>query len=60
MPPYEWGLMSTPYSPKPDISCSGRKTNWNRMLHMPKPLFSMLDPGRQDEVDNFYKVCVTN
>ncbi|KAK9720037.1 hypothetical protein QE152_g22342 [Popillia japonica] len=57
MPPYEWGFMNTPYTPRPDISISGKPTNWNKMLQMPRPEFSMLDAGRQQEVDNFYKVA---
>lgn len=56
MPPYEWGFMNTPYTPRPDISISGKITNWNKMLQMPRPKFSMLDAGRQQEVDDFYKV----
>lgn len=56
MPPYEWGMMSTPYSPRPDISASGKRTNWDNMLNMPRSDVTMMDWGRQQEVDDFYKV----
>lgn len=56
MPPYEWGMMTTPYSPRPDISTAGKPTNWDRMLHMPRSAATMIDLGRQQEVDDFYKV----
>lgn len=56
MPPYEWGMMSTPYSPRPDISASGKRTNWDNMLNMPRSDVTMIDRGRQQEVDDFYKV----
>ncbi|KAF2901420.1 hypothetical protein ILUMI_04767 [Ignelater luminosus] len=57
MPPYEWGMMNTPYSPRPDIAASGKGTNWNRMLQMPRSPVTFLDAGRQQEVDDFYKGC---
>lgn len=56
MPPYEWGMMTTPYSPRPDISASGKATNWDNMLNMPRSDVTMIDRGRQQEVDDFYKV----
>lgn len=58
MPPYEWGMMTTPYSPRPDIAASGRGTNWRKMLNMPRSPVTFLDPGRQQEVDDFYKVLL--
>lgn len=61
MPPYEWGFMNTPYSPRPDIAMSGKGTNWDRTLRMPRTEVTLLDAGRQQEVDDFYKVfCVFN
>lgn len=56
MPPYEWGMMTTPYSPRPDISASGKGTNWDNMLNMPRSDITMIDRGRQQEVEDFYKV----
>lgn len=56
MPPYEWGLMKTPYSPRPDIAISGKGTNWNRTLRMARNEATLIDAGRQQEVDDFYKV----
>lgn len=56
MPPYEWGMMNTPYSPRPDISTAGKPANWDRILHTPRTLATMVDLGRQQEVDDFYKV----
>lgn len=56
MPPYEWGLVNTPYSPKPDIAVLQRTSN--KLLNLPRPGFSMLDPVRNEEVDNFYKVKI--
>lgn len=59
MPPYEWGFMNTPYSPRPDISICGKGTNWDRTLRMPRSQIGVLDAGRQQEVDDFYKVTFT-
>lgn len=56
MPPYEWGMMGTPYSPKPDIAAGSKGTNWDAMLNTPKSDVTMIDRGRQQEVDDFYKV----
>lgn len=56
MPPYEWGFMNTPYSPRPDIAINGKGNNWDRTLHMPRTAVSVIDAGRQQEVDDFYKV----
>ncbi|XP_017784065.1 PREDICTED: UPF0573 protein C2orf70 homolog [Nicrophorus vespilloides] len=55
MPPYEWGFMNTPYTPRPDIAVSSGKNN-GKYLKLPQPQFTMLDPGRQQEIDDFYKV----
>lgn len=56
MPPYEWGLINTPYTPRADIAIYGKPGNWNEILRMPERRYSMLDSGRQQEVDDFYKV----
>ncbi|KAK4885432.1 hypothetical protein RN001_001703 [Aquatica leii] len=57
MPSYEWGIMTTPYTPRPDIAVNGKGTNWDKILSMPKSPVTFLDRGRQQEIDNFYKVC---
>ncbi|KAK5647583.1 hypothetical protein RI129_002475 [Pyrocoelia pectoralis] len=57
MPPYEWGMMTTPYSPRPDIVAGGKNTNWSRILHNPTQPITFLDVGRQKEIDDFYKLC---
>lgn len=55
MPPYEWGMMSTPYSPRPDISVGQKTTNWSGLLNNSTVQVSMIDNERQQEIDNFYK-----
>ncbi|KAF5304896.1 hypothetical protein FQR65_LT00780 [Abscondita terminalis] len=57
MPPYEWGMMTTPYTPRPDIAVNGRGVSWDKILRMPKNPVTYQDVGRQQEIDNFYKLC---
>ncbi|KAK9880481.1 hypothetical protein WA026_011726 [Henosepilachna vigintioctopunctata] len=56
MPSDEWGIMKTPYTPRPDIAVLG-STRANRHLKLPDNNISMGDPQRQREVDDFYIAC---
>ncbi|XP_018329397.1 UPF0573 protein C2orf70 homolog [Agrilus planipennis] len=56
MPPYEWGLTKTPYSPRPDIAVGGKSTNWAKMLNMPPSPVTVVNLGRQQEINDFYKL----
>lgn len=54
MPPYDWGIMRTPYSPRPDIAAM--KGGPGPGLEPRRTIASGLDIGRQNGVDNFYRV----
>lgn len=57
MPPYEWGLIKTPYSPRPDLVAANQGKPQEVILESRKVQISTIDPVRQAQVDNFYKVC---
>ncbi|KAJ8935428.1 hypothetical protein NQ314_012848 [Rhamnusium bicolor] len=52
VPPYDWGMSHIPYTPHPDVSISVKSLD--KYLKLPQSQFSMLDPARQQEVDDFY------
>ncbi|XP_050305537.1 protein FAM166C-like [Anthonomus grandis grandis] len=54
MPPQEWGVITSPYTPHPDISIFKKPCKYNRF---PLSEISMLDKARQQEVDDFYMAC---
>lgn len=56
MPPYEWGLTKTPYSPKPDLAAANHGKSNVTTLEDRKYTVASIDPVRQGEVDNFYRV----
>lgn len=53
MPSQEWGVLTSPYTPHPDISIYGKPSKY---LKFPPSGISMLDAARQQEVDDFYSV----
>ncbi|XP_015433878.1 PREDICTED: uncharacterized protein LOC107189776 [Dufourea novaeangliae] len=55
MPPYEWGMQSTPYSPKPDIVAAKTRRNINRELKIISNEISTIDASRMKEVDDLFK-----
>lgn len=59
MPPYQWGLIKTPYSPMPDIAVMKPAHTQFQFDKRNCPV-SGLDIVRQSEVDNFYKVSNGN
>lgn len=56
MPPYEWGIIKTPYSPRPDLVAANHGKSPGVMLESRNVQISTIDPVRQSEVDNFYRV----
>ncbi|ENN72004.1 hypothetical protein D910_08675 [Dendroctonus ponderosae] len=54
MPAQEWGVLTSPYTPHPDISIYGKPSKY---LQFPPSGISMLDAARQQEVDDFYRAC---
>ncbi|XP_015518448.1 ciliary microtubule inner protein 2C-like [Neodiprion pinetum] len=55
MPPYEWGLQSTPYSPRPDLVAAAKVRDYNRSLSVPRNNITTIDAGRMREIDDLYK-----
>lgn len=53
MPLEEWGVMTSPYTPHPDIAILRKQTKY---LNFPQSEITMLDASRQREVDDFYTV----
>lgn len=56
MPPYEWGVQSTPYSPRPDLVAAAKVRDYNKSLSVPRNNITTIDAGRMQEVDDLYKV----
>lgn len=57
MPPYEWGLIKTPYSPRPDLVAASHGKTEKDFAATGQIQISTIDPVMQAEVDNFYRVC---
>ncbi|XP_043278732.1 uncharacterized protein [Venturia canescens] len=58
MPPYDWGVQKSPYSPKPDIVAGVKGRNLDRLLAVPFNDIETVDSVRLKEIDDFYKVLV--
>lgn len=56
MPTYHWGFTRTPYSPRADLVGAYRKANWKKLLESTSVKLRLIDEGRVQEVDDFYKV----
>lgn len=56
MPTYEWGGLNISYAPHPDASVYKKTREYARL---PLSQFSMIDHARQQEVDDFYLVCLS-
>ncbi|KAL1501023.1 hypothetical protein ABEB36_006428 [Hypothenemus hampei] len=54
MPPQEWGVTTSPYTPHPDVSIFQKPCKYRTF---PQSEISMLDAARQQEIDNFYMAC---
>jgi hypothetical protein len=57
--PYTWGDINIEYTAKADIALLNKTNNLEKFIRMPQSQFSMLDPGRQKEIDDFYMVDTT-
>ncbi|CAL7933682.1 unnamed protein product [Xylocopa violacea] len=55
IPLYKWGMQSTPYSPKSDISPTKNRRSINRDLNVLPNDISTIDPIRMREVDDLFK-----
>lgn len=55
--PYTWGDINIEYTAKADIALLNKTNNLEKFIRMPQSQFSMLDPGRQKEIDDFYMAC---
>ncbi|XP_008200153.1 uncharacterized protein LOC100142049 [Tribolium castaneum] len=55
--PYEWGDIHIEYTPKADIALLNKVNNLDKFIRMPQSRFTMLDVGRQKEIDDFYMAC---
>ncbi|KAJ3648675.1 hypothetical protein Zmor_020460 [Zophobas morio] len=55
--PYAWGDIHIEYSPTADIATLNKASNLDKFIRMPPSKFTMLDLGRQKEIDDFYMAC---
>ncbi|RZC39425.1 hypothetical protein BDFB_004687 [Asbolus verrucosus] len=55
--PYSWGDIHIEYTPLADIALLNKTNNLEKFIRMPQSQFSMLDVGRQQEIDDFYMAC---
>ncbi|XP_075215358.1 uncharacterized protein LOC142321245 [Lycorma delicatula] len=53
---YEWSFPSSHHSDK-KYATSYKPTNWNILLKSPDVSLRIMDVGRTNEVDTFYKLC---
>lgn len=50
--------MDIEYVAQADIASLNKTSNLEKFIRMPQSQFSMLDPGRQQEIDDFYMVII--
>lgn len=57
MPKDDWGIMSTPYSPKADLVAANKTARIDSLFEVKNFDLTFDDPARRKQIDDFFKVC---